>query len=201
MSNDTRVKWLLYDVYKVASSYPLQISLFGHILSESYLVTLDLDSSCSENRNERMVLTEKFLSKSTRDDLQGLTLSCGLVVSLSEWINLIVDIPTRTGILVWIISDSVSRTLHVPWGPKCRKCRYFYQRNGHCCCQFAWKFEHELQHHSSGQLRLEHQWHFQWSDGSVSTKTHSNTIACDYNAWRSPEIRRIHCRTICCWVR
>lgn len=80
-SKDTMVKWMLYDVYKIASKYPLQITLFGYIMFENYLETVDFDSTCSENRNARLIMADKFLSKSTRDDLQGLTLSCGLVVS------------------------------------------------------------------------------------------------------------------------
>lgn len=82
MSNDAPVKWSLYDVYKIASTYPLQISLFGRLMLEHCAEAVHSESGCTENRNTRLILNEKFLKKSTRDDLQGLTLSCGLVVSI-----------------------------------------------------------------------------------------------------------------------
>lgn len=83
--NDSTVKWTLYDVYKIAPNYPLEISLFGHLLFENYMQTAGLDPICPAEMNDnRLILTKKFLSKSTRDDLKGLTLTCGLVVSILQ---------------------------------------------------------------------------------------------------------------------
>lgn len=79
--NETLVNWLLYDVYKVAPNYPLQVSLFAHLMAEEYLEDDSLNATCPMNRNARVILAEKFLRKSTRDDLQGLRIKCGRAVS------------------------------------------------------------------------------------------------------------------------
>lgn len=62
--------WLLYDIYKLASNFSVEISLFGTIPTG--------------NRSEfvNLKLTEKFQRKSTRLDLKGIHLNCGLVVSI-----------------------------------------------------------------------------------------------------------------------
>lgn len=55
-------------MYKVAADLPLEIDVLG-------LMTI-------EDEGHNIQLTEKFQKASTRLDLQGITLNCGLVVSI-----------------------------------------------------------------------------------------------------------------------
>lgn len=62
------INWVLFDIYKIAAHFPLEVSIYGYIFSET------------EYPTQRLQITDKFLSKSTRDDLKGLQLKCGLAV-------------------------------------------------------------------------------------------------------------------------
>lgn len=61
------LKCLLFDVYKIASDFPLEISLFGSI---------DLRPS----EDSRILVEATFLKKLTRKNFRGLALRCVLVV-------------------------------------------------------------------------------------------------------------------------
>lgn len=82
------IDWILYDVYKIASDFPLEISTFGHILDNEVNTAMEYES-------QRLRTANKFLSKSTRDDLKGLQLTCARVVCIHNfrlsffrsWIN------------------------------------------------------------------------------------------------------------------
>lgn len=67
------IEWILYDVYKIASDFPLEISTYGHIFDNEVNTPM-------KYAQQRLKITNKFLSKSTRDDLKGLKLTCARVV-------------------------------------------------------------------------------------------------------------------------
>lgn len=73
------IDWILFDVYKIASNYPLELSVYGFIYNKSGAIT---NNNSTQNEIERIQITDKFQSKSVRDDLQGLKLKCGLVVCI-----------------------------------------------------------------------------------------------------------------------
>lgn len=69
------IDWILYDVYKIATDFPLEISTYGHIYDNEVATAIKFPY-------QRLKITEKFLSKSTRDDLKGLKLTCARVVCI-----------------------------------------------------------------------------------------------------------------------
>lgn len=73
------IDWILYDVYKIASDFPLEISTFGHILDNEVNTAMKYES-------QRLRIANKFLSKSTRDDLKGLKLTCARVVCIHNFV-------------------------------------------------------------------------------------------------------------------
>lgn len=74
------IDWILFDVYKIASHFPLEVSVFAFVFGSTEVSALEFENSWSWAQR-RVNVTAKFQSKSTRDDLQGLKLKCGLVVS------------------------------------------------------------------------------------------------------------------------
>lgn len=64
--NEISGKYSFTDVYKIANNFPLEISAFG---------TADARTNSSE-----LQVTQKFRSKLTRKNLQGIELRCVLVV-------------------------------------------------------------------------------------------------------------------------
>lgn len=84
-SNET-IDWTLFDVYKIAPHFPLEISIFAYVFN-----SIEVEAKEGKNPLEwaraRISVTAKFQSKSTRNDLKGLKLKCGLVVSISVFIN------------------------------------------------------------------------------------------------------------------
>lgn len=79
--SNSNIDWILFDIYKIATIFPLEVSIYGYIFLEN---TLGDDKNQTSNRfaSERFMLADKFLSKSTRDDLKGLQLTCGLGVRI-----------------------------------------------------------------------------------------------------------------------
>lgn len=75
-NSDANIDWILFDVYKIAADFPLQVSVYGYIF-DGYN---ENDVVAEDSKHERIKVTDKFRSKSTRDDLMGLKLKCGLVV-------------------------------------------------------------------------------------------------------------------------
>lgn len=73
--SNSNIDWILFDVYKIAPDFPLEVSIYGHISTEN--------QTSNNIVPERFKLADKFLSKSTRDDLKGLELTCGLGVCIS----------------------------------------------------------------------------------------------------------------------
>lgn len=75
--SNASIDWILYDVYKVAPDFPLQVSTYGYIFNAS----TNINSNPIDLRaGARLQTTDKFRSKSVRDDLQGLQLTCGKAV-------------------------------------------------------------------------------------------------------------------------
>lgn len=74
---NTSYKWVLFDIYKIAAGWPLQISRFAYIFNENNKANSEL----TPHRDNQLILSDKFVRKSTRLDLKGLALDCGLVVS------------------------------------------------------------------------------------------------------------------------
>lgn len=68
------IDWILYDVYKIAHDFPLEISTYGHIMSNNEA------KEAIKYPYQQLKIMDKFLSKSTRDDLKGLKLTCARVV-------------------------------------------------------------------------------------------------------------------------
>lgn len=88
-------KCLLFDVYKIAADFPLEIALFGTI-------------NFVPSKDSEILVEPKFLSKLTRKNFRGFALRCILVVrSLSHLVDLIVNL-----IFLNIESDSVSGSIH-----------------------------------------------------------------------------------------
>lgn len=85
------IGWILFDVYKIASQFSLEVSVFAFILSSIEVNALEFDDPV-EWAQQRVNVMEKFQSKSTRDNLQGLKLKCGLVVSVCYWYQYITPI-------------------------------------------------------------------------------------------------------------
>lgn len=80
-SFDDNIDWILYDVYKIASQFPLEMLMYGNIFNKFALN--DRDQRCSADCTQNCIVIEKkFLNKSIRDDLKGLKLKCGLVVCI-----------------------------------------------------------------------------------------------------------------------
>lgn len=73
-ANACGIDWILYDVYKIAHDFPLEISTYGHIIWNND------DERAIKYPYQQLKITDKFLSKSTRDDLKGLKLTCARVV-------------------------------------------------------------------------------------------------------------------------
>lgn len=76
------IDWILYDVYKIATEFTLEISTYGHIYFDNEATT------AIKSAYQRLKITDKFLSKSTRDDLKGLKLTCARVVCMHNFIFL-----------------------------------------------------------------------------------------------------------------
>lgn len=76
------IDWILFDVYKIASHFPLEVSVFAFILNSTVVNAHEFDDPV-EWAQQRVNVMAKFQSKSTRDNLQGLRLKCGLVVSVT----------------------------------------------------------------------------------------------------------------------
>lgn len=76
---DSNIDWILFDVYKIAPDFPLEVSIFGYIFNANAILYAN---NQSEFPHQRLQITAKFLSKSARDDLKGLHLKCGLVVCM-----------------------------------------------------------------------------------------------------------------------
>lgn len=84
MSNDSAsmfMDWILFDVYKIAPDFPLEVSVYGYVFNKN---TIDYENLAKPQDAiyERIKITDKFQSKSTRNDLMGLKLKCGLVVCI-----------------------------------------------------------------------------------------------------------------------
>lgn len=72
-NSNSNIGWTLYDIYKIASDFPLEISTYAHIL-------VDEATTPVKYTFQRLKIMDKFFSKSTRDDLKGLKLRCARVV-------------------------------------------------------------------------------------------------------------------------
>lgn len=66
-ANFCDIDYILYDVYKISTDFPLEISAYGHII-------------LNDEAANAIKIMDKFLRKSTRDDLKGLKLTCARVV-------------------------------------------------------------------------------------------------------------------------
>lgn len=84
--SDGIIDWILFDVYKIAPDFPLDVSVYGYILKENNAAN-EINSIYQEPVAKRIRVTDKFQSKSTRDDLMGLKLKCGLVVCMQSDYN------------------------------------------------------------------------------------------------------------------
>lgn len=86
-NSELLIDWILFDVYKIAASFPLVVSVYGFIHSNKTGVfkgdEFPTSNQLTQNTiDQRIQITDKFQSKSVRDDLQGLKLKCGLVVCI-----------------------------------------------------------------------------------------------------------------------
>lgn len=79
-NSESGIDWILYDVYKIASDFPLEISIYGLIFSKNTTIE---SNEAFEFPEQRLEIDAKFLSKSTRDDLKGVQLKCGFVVCIA----------------------------------------------------------------------------------------------------------------------
>lgn len=78
-SSGSSIDWILFDVYKVAPHFPLEISAYGYVFNRNTIANIK-NSIYQTAETARVRIADKFLSKSVRDDLKGLRLTCGLVV-------------------------------------------------------------------------------------------------------------------------
>lgn len=72
--------WALFDVYKIAPQYPLKISKLGRITNEPWVSNYSVANWPSQYD---IVVEPRFYNKSARNDLMGLKIRCGLVVSIT----------------------------------------------------------------------------------------------------------------------
>lgn len=109
----SNINWILFDVYKIAADFPLEVSIYGYIFNETIINSTNNEHSTQQ----RLQITDKFLSKSTRDDLKGLQLKCGLAVCIHTQ-----DAPQSTRDIVTITyliivhcthTDCISGKIHV----------------------------------------------------------------------------------------
>lgn len=77
------IEWILFEVYKVAPTFPLDISIFANVLKSNAVQANEYEQRWLWAW-QRVNVTEKFQSKSTRDDLKGLKLTCGLAVNFEN---------------------------------------------------------------------------------------------------------------------
>lgn len=80
-NSEEAIDWILYDVYKVAPRFPLQVSIYGYLFNEAAALPWNNPEPIS-SEPQRIRITDKFLSKSARDDLQGLQIRCGYGVCI-----------------------------------------------------------------------------------------------------------------------
>lgn len=66
--------WVLYDIYKIAIGRPLEVNVFGTIFALNTENETDIEGTSTR-------LSYQFQGKSSRLNLQGISLNCGLVVS------------------------------------------------------------------------------------------------------------------------
>lgn len=78
-NSDSTIEWVLFDIYKVASHFPLEVATYGYILNNNTIINIQ-NPAYQTIETQRIRIADKFLSKSLRDDLKGLRLTCGLVV-------------------------------------------------------------------------------------------------------------------------
>lgn len=78
-TNGTEAQWKLFDIYKIGEDFSLEIFVFGFIVADDFTELIPKTVSTEEHRFR---MTELFLSKSIRNDLKGLKLTCGLVASI-----------------------------------------------------------------------------------------------------------------------
>lgn len=81
-ANDTEQSplfWMLFDVYKIAPQYPLEMSKIGRIINEPSVSNYGVANWPSPYDID---MEPRFYNKSVRNDLMGLRIRCGLVVSI-----------------------------------------------------------------------------------------------------------------------
>lgn len=80
-TSNSNIDWILFDVYKIAPHYPLEVSIYGYVFNEK----INEISNYQTTYFQRLQVTDKFSSKSNRDNLKGLHLKCGLVVCIKNF--------------------------------------------------------------------------------------------------------------------
>ncbi|XP_031620817.1 glutamate receptor ionotropic, delta-2-like isoform X2 [Contarinia nasturtii] len=80
--SDPAIDWILFDIYKIAPHFPLEVSIYGHVFNKNTIINVNADNKMT--KTQWIQVTDKFTSKSNRDDLMGLQLKCGLVIAYPE---------------------------------------------------------------------------------------------------------------------
>lgn len=84
--SESAIDWIIFDIYKIASHFPLEVETYGHILNNNTIINIK-NPTYQTTETQRVRIDDKFLSKSLRDDLKGLKLTCGLVVCIIRTIQ------------------------------------------------------------------------------------------------------------------
>lgn len=78
--NSDIIQWQLFDLYKIASDFPLKVLPFGTL----EISTVDGNECEAEIPSESILkVTARVTTGSRRKDLEGLKIPCGLVVCMN----------------------------------------------------------------------------------------------------------------------
>lgn len=136
--------WILYDVYKIAPHFPLEISIYGYLFNENN--TMNVENAIYQTaETQRIRISDKFSSKSVRNDLKGLKLRCGLgVCEILIAKKFLITFPHFNYVYSKILLDCLSWEIYVFRRSESWTCRYFLQRDCFCCGKYERKFKYEV---------------------------------------------------------
>lgn len=143
INNKSNIDWILFDVYKIAPHYPLEVSIYGYVFNEHTVFNIK-NPVYQTIEMQRVRIADKFLNKSLRDNLKGLKLTCGLVVCI-HYLNVI-----KSHLIIFSLfhtvkySVHISRTVYISWRPKGRKYWHLQQSIVYNCSKCEGKFEYEV---------------------------------------------------------
>lgn len=80
--NNSANNWKLAYVYKIAPEFPISLTPLGQIEIPEQPTLCYIEGCEAQEKNCRLNISLEIASKRYRNDLQGVSLTCGLVVCL-----------------------------------------------------------------------------------------------------------------------